>query len=420
MMLNPKAQGTVTGPKVMMLMWEIPPLVAGGTWTACYHLVRKLRRQGADVTVVVPWTRSAILDTAFGDDVPVAALGIVPPALAGSAYAGGSLAWSSYGQPPQTLWSSYGAALSSYGAYAGGRAARDVMFRLIRVFRQRLERFLASHPADVIHAHDWVTFDAAKGASARYGIPWIAHVHSIEADRRPDGPDMAIERMERAGLAAADRILTPSAVTRHAVIDRYAADPGRIEVLPNMLADVDPASARSGRFDPKRVIFLGRLSRQKGVDRFGAVADIVRQVRPDASFEAYGDGEERVVLSRHGVQSWGAIGWAERGTAFADASVLLVPSRAEPFGMVVLEAMEHGVPVIYPDHSGAAEALESGIKVRADDLGAMADAVTDLLDHRDTWAAMAAKQAREIQAYPERGHDQLLMGAWQGMTRRAA
>src|SRR5205814_8062010 len=66
--------------RVLMLMWEIPPLVAGGTWTACYHLVRNLRRRGVNVTVVVPWDNSAIVDAPFGSQVPIVALGIRPPA----------------------------------------------------------------------------------------------------------------------------------------------------------------------------------------------------------------------------------------------------------------------------------------------------------------------------------------------------
>jgi len=279
---------------------------------------------------------------------------------------------------------------------------------------------LADHPADLIHAQDWVTFEAARAASDRFSIPWIAHVHSTEHDRRPNDADKVIERMERAGILHAARVVTPSEITGRNVTELYRADPARIDVVPNPLADVDPANASRGSLDPRRVIFLGRLTRQKGVDRFGAVADAVRAVRPDVRFEAYGDGEERTQLTRHGVRSWGAIGWDERGKAFADASILLVPSRAEPFGMVVLEAMEHGVPVIYPDDAGAAEVLASGVKVRSGDIGAMASAVTGLLDHPDAWHSVATAQAREIRSYPDRGHDVAIMDVWRKAACRAA
>jgi hypothetical protein len=75
-------------------MWETPPLIAGGTWTACYHLVRNLRRRGAHVTVVVPWDRSIILRNPFGSEVPMVVLGIVPPDDTGSAYGEATPAWS--------------------------------------------------------------------------------------------------------------------------------------------------------------------------------------------------------------------------------------------------------------------------------------------------------------------------------------
>jgi glycosyltransferase involved in cell wall biosynthesis len=59
------------------------------------------------------------------------------------------------------------------------------------------------------------------------------------------------------------------------------------------------------------------------------------------------------------------VGWDKRGEAFRGASAMVVPSRSEPFGMVILEAMQYRVPVIYPIYpidSGAAEVLENGIK----------------------------------------------------------
>ena len=114
--------------RVLMLMWEAPPLVAGGTWTACYHLVRNLRRRGADVTVVVPWDRAALLPNPFGVDVPIVALGITPPDAAGSVYGGGAQGWSPYGGSSisgYAGWSGYGAAAPFWSTYArhGGPSA---------------------------------------------------------------------------------------------------------------------------------------------------------------------------------------------------------------------------------------------------------------------------------------------------------
>lgn len=94
----------------MMLLWEIPPMVAGGTWTACYHLVRKLHQRGAEVTVIVPWDETMILPHPFGIEIPIVALGILVSGVIGSVY--GTPVWSPYaGIAPDSNyrgWSRYG------------------------------------------------------------------------------------------------------------------------------------------------------------------------------------------------------------------------------------------------------------------------------------------------------------------------
>jgi len=167
-----------------------------------------------------------------------------------------------------------------------------------------------------------------------------------------------------------------------------------------------------GRFESHRVIFLGRFSRQKGVDRFCDVADRVRNSNFTADFVAYGDGPERWRFVQHGITSPGALGWDVRGTAFRAASALVVPSRAEPFGMVILEAMQHRVPVIYPAESGAAEVIQSGVKITGGDTAAMADAVMRLLGNLGVWEEAVVAAAQEVERYPERGHEDRLIAVW--------
>jgi glycosyltransferase involved in cell wall biosynthesis len=176
-----------------------------------------------------------------------------------------------------------------------------------------------------------------------------------------------------------------------------------------------------GRFESKRVIFLGRLSKQKGVDRFCDVARIVRERLPEGSFDVFGDGEEREALAVHGINAHGPLGWDERGLAFLGASTIIVPSRAEPFGMVVLEAMQHRVPVIYPEDSGAAEVLQSGIKVRSGDISAISEQVERLLRSLEVWETTVRAAAREIEEYPARNYEDRIISVWrQTAIQRAA
>lgn len=427
------------GLRVLMLMWEIPPLVAGGSWTACYHLVRNLRRHGADVKVVVPWDQRSIMESLpFGCEVEVLTLGIVPPGPAPSPYGtSASPIWSPYGTsysaeplgspyarttaPP---WSPYAAATpyylgsASYGATMSGYATTrgmvnsSTVLRLMDECRRALMRLVRTQPFDLIHAHDWVTFDAAAAVAQAHNKPWIAHFHSTERERRPQLPDAMIERIERQAAWTATRSVAPSAITAKRIAETYEIDAAKITVAPNTLSREHVPPAQLGSFETRRTVFVGRLTWQKGPDRFAKVAEHVRKQLPDVQFWVYGVGEDFSQLRQAGVWMRGSVDWTQRGTAFSDASAVLLPSRAEPFGMVVLEAMQHRVPVLYPQDAGAAEVLKSGIRIAADDIAHTAERLHRLLTDRSHWEETAQAQSTEIAAYPDRGYEKLIIELW--------
>ncbi|SIO30474.1 Glycosyltransferase involved in cell wall bisynthesis [Rhodovulum sp. ES.010] len=428
--------------RVAMLMWEIPPLVAGGTWTACYHLVRNLRQRGADVTVIVPWTRAALADDPlpFGVDVPIVPMEIaLAPEDADrrgwSAYGGGwspygGGGWSPYGGGAP-FWSPYAQAGprglgggpygGSYGPYGAASLSGSMLFRLMGAFAERVRDHLADAPIDLIHAHDWVTFDAARAAAARAGVPWVAHFHSTETDRQPDMPDPLTRRIEQGAVDSATRVVAVSDHGKARIAAQY--DPvgqRRIDVIPNCLSETTAAPADMGRFESRRVVFLGRLSAQKGVDRFGAVAKHLRDADLPAEFVVHGDGPERAALRPYPVRLAGPLSWKERGRAFRGASAVIVPSREEPFGMVILEAMLHRVPVIYPETSGAAEVLKAGVALDTADIAAMAAAVTDLLGDLGRWERSVTEAATEIESYARRRYEDWLIAVWSDALAGAA
>lgn len=93
--------------------------------------------------------------------------------------------------------------------------------------------------------------------------------------------------------------------------------------------------------------------------------------------------------------------WEKRSSVFEGASVCVVPSRFEPFGMIVLEAMCHGVPVVYPKHSGVAEVINAGLAVDFSKEGEVIEAISDLLDDMNRWEEIVQQQAQEIKRYYE-------------------
>lgn len=484
--LNQRFGPAPSGPRVLMLMWEIPPFVAGGTWTASYHFVRNLLRRGADLTIVVPWNDASILTAPFGSEVKVVPMGIrlpqklVSPYMSADvgAYASGSgpslpygqPAWSAYGPPAWSpygppvwspygsparspdgspawspygppawspyswlsprggrgsggpAWSPYGETFDPYTSYAqvqsrrGARSSMEgsILLRLIDEFRDRLLRYVANESPDVIHAHDWVTFEAAREAARRKEIPWIAHVHSIEIERRPEGPDPLVARMEQRSLAAATAVVAPSKITSRRIFDHYQIAPELVHIVPNVLSPARIEAEETGRFESARVVFFGRLSHQKGLDRFLNVAQMLRQRISDAEFHVYGSGYYPVPT---GIATFhGPLSWDRRSEAFRDASILVVPSRAEPFGMVILEAMFHRVPVIYPLDSGAAEVLSSGVRLDANEISTIANEAEKLLTDLFHWENVVEAQIAEITQYPSRGFEQALIDLWHSTT----
>jgi len=422
----------VAGPRVLMLLWEMQPLVAGGTWTAAYHLVRNLKRCGARVTVAVPWAEWALAPLPFDTDVPVVALGIEAPR--GPASSGGSPYWlpystpagPAYGYSPSWPYGAYGV----YGASPYGRGAATFTYqegsgllRLMDVFRRRVTRLVAREDFDLIHAHDWVTFPAAMEAARAAGIPWVGHFHSTEGERHPGRADPVVEHLERTAAQSASALVAPSNATAGRLTDIYDVDPARVHAVPNCLSPEEVPSADMGSFEARRVVFLGRLARQKGPDLYARIAERVLASRSDVVFIAQGEGEEAWSLSSSAVRVLGPVDWRSRGAAFRGATAVIVPSRAEPFGMVILEAMQHNVPVLYSAACGAAEILESGIRIDPENAEDAAARLIPLLDDWFMWERAVETQTREILAYPKRGYEEAIVAIWaeaHGAARGAA
>lgn len=100
------------------------------------------------------------------------------------------------------------------------------------------------------------------------------------------------------------------------------------------------------------------------------------------------------------IEFHGGLDWALRDEAFRSASAVVVPSRAEPFGMVVVEAMECGVPVLYTGRAGVAEIIDVG-QVDPSDSAGVANRLAQLLENETVWLRVAQMQLEAINDYRE-------------------
>jgi glycosyltransferase involved in cell wall biosynthesis len=257
---------------------------------------------------------------------------------------------------------------------------------------------------DVIHAHDWMTFPAGLLAKEVSGRPLVAHVHACEYDRSGDHPNERIRDLEQAGIDGADRIVTVSHYTASILRHRYRVDRTRQRVVHNAVTHREQAERLHAEksIDEKIVLFLGRVTFQKGPDYFVDAARLVVDKEPRVKFVISGSGDmlapmiERVArlgLSRH-VHFTGFLRGREVERMYALADLYVMPSVSEPFGISPLEAMALDVPVIVSRQSGVSEILTNALKFDFWDVRSLADKILACL-RRPALVEQLVEEGRE-------------------------
>lgn len=352
----------------LMFGWEYPPFHTGGLGVACQGIVRGLRHHSIRVGLVLPYPTHDTDVTSFsGEEIYFAKV-----TNSTGAYASRSR------QSP--LWKerllyddNLGQAIEEYTT-------------------QSLEVTKHLHP-DIVHCHDWMTYEAGQRSARHHRVPLVAHIHATELDRTNFAPDAWIFERERKGLLSADSIIAVSNYTKNILVQQYGIPPHKIHVIHNAhhIADAPPPilGNRSSIRTPL-VLFLGRLTIQKNPEQFLHIARQIHAVRPEVQFVMAGDGPALHHLIDHacaiGLEDCmvftGKITTEEVHGLFLKASCFVMPSLSEPFGLVALEAIAHGVPVIISKQSGASEVIKHGFIVDFWDADKMADCILTIL--RDT------------------------------------
>lgn len=402
--------------RVLMLGWEFPPLLSGGLGTACKGLSEALVRRGIDLVFLLP--RSPATGPAAGRPVTlVDASRLVPPATtrltvqpvaaALSPYAGADATapdWRSAAFAHQTV-STPGppSVLAQPGPYGV-----DVDLEMER-FAAAAEKIAETESFDLIHAHDWMTIPAALRARQRSGKPVILHIHSTEFDRRGPAAQPGIAALERGGCLAADRIIAVSHHTRQRLVEHYGLSADKIDVVHNAVRRREAAQHRAAAAPAvpgKIVLFLGRITAQKGPEYFVEAAGRILQRRQDVTFVMAGAGDqlprmiERVGQLRIGAHFHftGFLQGAEVERLYAMARVYVMPSVSEPFGITPLEALAYDVPVIIARQAGVGEVLRHALKVDFWEVNDLADKILAVLDRPALSRELLREGRRELRA----------------------
>ena len=348
--------------KILMLTWEYPPRVVGGIARVVYDLSRTLLKDGHDVTVVTYKEGDAPY---FEDDKGVKVYRV-----------------DNYMINPNNFidW------------------IMQLNFNLIA---KANELIAEQGKFDVIHAHDWLVAYAAKTLKNSYNIPIVATIHATESGRNSgihDETQRYINDTEWMLTYEASEVIVNSNYMKNELQRLFGLPYEKINVIPNgvnlnLFNNIEKDYDFRRRFamdNEKIILFMGRLVYEKGIQTLIAAMPKILANYHDSKLIIAGKGgmidELRSQVNYLGlgnkVYFTGYLGSKDVQRMYKCADVSVFPSTYEPFGIVALEAMLSGTPVVVSDVGGLNEIVDHGVngmKSYAGNANSLADSILALL-----------------------------------------
>lgn len=280
------------------------------------------------------------------------------------------------------------------------------IFAEVERFTSNVIARFASAEFDLIHAHDWMTFPAAVALAQTTQRPLIVHVHSLEHDRSGLFYDESIDAIERFGTRSANHVIAVSHYTKASIMRHHNIPEKRISVVHNGTYPRQVVSEyRQLKTWPTHVVlFLGRVTFQKGPEYFVEVAKRVIPHMEDILFVLAGDGDllpaVRAKVAQLQLNDYflfpGFVQGEELEELFSVADLYVMPSVSEPFGITALEAISFETPVLLSKQSGVAEVIQHALKVDFWDTERMADLIINALTHQALRQELVEKAREEV------------------------
>ncbi len=382
--------------RILTLTWEFPPKITGGLSLACYGIVKALLKKGVEVDLILPIRENLYFPLRKEEDADLLPVASPKGEIIHEEFKRKTLRWIE--EIPS--------------AYKNRRLIMRELLGKERVFDDKILNDLlqilhdgwlfddvrewtisaieiARHlDFDIIHAHDWLAYPAGIVIKKISRKPLVAHIHATEFDRAGGPGERRIHDIEYLGLQEADRVVSVSNYTAREIAEKYLVDPSKIRVVHNAFI-IEKVKEKKRLFKEPTVVFVGRITLQKGPDYFIEIAHRVLERTKNVRFIMAGRGDmERMVMER--VASWGLgtkflfSGFLSRNEVaelFASADIFVMSSVSEPFGIAALEAMSMGTVAIVAKNSGVAEITRSTFKVDFWDIEKMADIIVDLINN---------------------------------------
>ncbi len=324
--------------KILMLSWEYPPKNVGGLSNHVYYLAHQLAYKGNEVHVITCEEGSAPFDE-YDNGVYVHR--VVPYKIVTNDF---------------VHW------------------VQHLNFAMIEKAIYLIERFGLM---DVIHVHDWLAAFAGKTLKHSYGIPMVSTIHATEYGRN-NGISTEMQRyissVEEMVTNESWKVIVCSNYMRTQVNQLFSTLWEKIWVIPNGVKaesfDISfdkTAFRRNYAQDNEKLIFyIGRHVYEKGIDILINASPRIIEGYNDVKFVIAGVGpltnelreKVRALGLEHRIIFTGYMDEVVKNKIYKVADLAVFPSRYEPFGIVALEAMAAGCPVLVSDVGGFSEIIE--------------------------------------------------------------
>ncbi len=384
--------------KVLMFGWEFPPFNSGGLGTACYGITRALSEKGVEINFILPQNQK----------IPEKFLNVISAEL------------------PKIKIKEIDSLLTSYMTSENYRRrflsldekdlvnnyCSDLIGEVCR-YSQIARKIAREVEHDIIHTHDWMTFLPGIEAQKVSNKPLVSHVHSTELDRSGGhGANPQVFSIEKNGVQKADKVIAVSDFTKNKILKSYDVNSNKIDIVHNAIYKDEFADNLNFKenFDfgkNKIVLFLGRLTLHKGPDYFLCAAKKVLEKNKNVIFIVSGSGD----MDQQIIEQAADLGIADkvlftgflRGEKlkkiYKMASLYIMPSISEPFGITTLESIASGTPVLISKQSGVSEILNHCLKVDFWDIDEMTNKILSVIDHDELGECLSSNGLSEIDEF---------------------
>lgn len=269
------------------------------------------------------------------------------------------------------------------------------LIKTVKLYNRKIIGLSKRLDFDIAHTHDWLGSGFGTWIKKNTKKPWVMTLHSLEYMRSTVRNSRSyMQKVEEESAKMCDAVVTVSNFMKNEICLKYKIKPGKIKVIYNA-GSIELSGNEEAHLNKKKaknILYIGRLSAQKGIEYLLTAAKDVLKKHPDAKFIIAGYGylyfgllkHAKVLGIRKNVFFEGFVKTGKIPHYYKKASIFVSPSIYEPFGITIADALNFGIPVIATRNTGAIEGMKNKkecIIIAERSSRKISDAIINLLDN---------------------------------------